>query len=196
MLLNFIELDSAKTDNKNLYSKKYFLIDCDITDSDNIISTLAKLPEFDFTLPTIIIAECLLVYLSKEISYHLLNKFTTNFKNLIFLEYDLVGANDNFGKEMVLNLLERNIRLAGYEDVPDIPTQTERLLQTGFTNAEVCDMLEYYNSHIDKKEKLRIEQLEFVDEFEEWNLLQKHACFGYGTKLQDEYEYLNNILKL
>ena len=57
-------------------------------------------------------------------------------------------------------------------------------------------MLEYYDKHIDVKEKHRIEHLEFVDEFEEWRLLQNHSCFGYGTKLEEKFEYINDELKM
>ena len=121
---------------------------------------------------------------------------TKNFKNLIFLEYDLVGAKDSFGKEMVNNLIERDVRLFGYEDTPDVKAQTERLIKCGFSKAECVDMLEFYNKFIDQAEKSRIESLEFVDEFEEWNLLQNHSCFAYGVKLDEKFEYLADLIKL
>lgn len=182
----------------NLYSKSkdYYILECDITNYNKLNEQLCSVPDFDFTSPTIIIAECLLVYLKKETTHQMLQNFTMNFKNLVFLLYDLVGANDNFGKEMVINLLDRDIKLFGYEDVPDVGTQIDRLLKTGFTKAEVCDMLEYYVHCIPLEERKRIEHLEFVDEFEEFNLLQNHACFGYGTKLEDKFDYLNDAVKI
>ena len=36
------------------------------------------------------------------------------------------------------------------------------------------------------EERKRIERLELMDEFEELNLLQKHACFGYASKCKND----------
>jgi hypothetical protein len=179
----------------SLYSKFYYLLQCDCTDYQEFNKILCSISDFDFSSPTIVISECLLVYLKKEVSYKMLHNMTNNFKNLIFLEYDLVGAEDNFGKEMIINLLERDIRLYGYEDCPNVESQRERLIKSGFLTAEVCDMLTYYEKIIPKLERAKIESKEFVDELEEWNLLQSHACFGYGIKLDQKYEFLSDLLK-
>ena len=36
------------------------------------------------------------------------------------------------------------------------------------------------------EERKRIERLELMDEFEELNLLQKHACFGFASKCKND----------
>ena len=197
-LKELLNLDGdSKVEKGNLLSKDYFLFECDITDNSAIDAKLCEIPNFDFTVPTIVLAECLLVYLKKETSYSILKNFTTIFKNIILLEYDLIGANDEFGKEMIHNLLEkRDIKLYGYEDVPDVHSQIERLKKTGFNQVEAYNMLEYYTNFLDINEKKRIEALEFVDEFEEWNLLQSHSCFGYGLKVEEKYSYLADIIKI
>jgi hypothetical protein len=35
-------------------------------------------------------------------------------------------------------------------------------------------MIKIYNELLDKKEKQRIEKLEYLDEFEEWNIIMGH----------------------
>lgn len=179
-----------------LTSQNYSLYECDVINYEQFNQIICSIKDFDCSNPTIIIAECLLVYLKKEVSENILVNITSTFKNAIFLEYDLVGAHDSFGKEMVYNLLDRDIKLSGFEDTPDVMSQIKRLIKTGFKQVEVYDMLEYYEKYVDKMEKSRIEHLEFVDEYEEWRLLQSHACFGYGTKLEANYDYLNSALKL
>jgi tRNA wybutosine-synthesizing protein 4 len=197
-----IETDKLKNDLQNenfrltTNTRDYFLIDCDIINIEKINEEFCKIPEFDYSVPTIVICECLLVYMKKDISINILQNLTNNFKNIILIEYDLIGSDDNFGKEMITNLLNRDIKLNGFEEVPDIKSQLERLLKSGFKTCQVLDMLEYYNKYIDSTEKRRIEKLELVDEYEEWNLLQMHSCFGYGTKLEDKFEFLNDVLEL
>jgi hypothetical protein len=118
------------------------------------------------------------------------------FKNILFLEYDLIGAFDPFGKEMIINLSERSIALCGYEDCPDEESHKNRYLETGFKYSEVIDCLNYYLKCISKEDKKAIEHLEFMDEFEEFNLLMKHSSFGYGIKVDDEYASVYDIIKI
>lgn len=84
----------------NLYSKSkdYYLLDCDLTKYEKLNDQLCSIPDFDFSSPTIIISEALLVYLEKETTYQLLQNFTKKFKILVFLLSDVVGTNDKFFK--------------------------------------------------------------------------------------------------
>lgn len=195
LIHNLLGDDAQIINGSNIISKDYSIIDCDLTDCDKLKEKFCELKLNPDDL-TILIAECLLVYIHKETTYKMLNEFTSYFSNLIFLQYDLIGAQDGFGQEMIENLLNREIKLFGYEEVPDIKAQTERLKHTGFKQFEVLDMLDYYSLCIATEERKYVEHLEMMDEFEEWNLMQQHACYGYGTKLENHFDYLNNILKL
>jgi len=145
-----------------------------------------KAINIDFTKPTIVLSECLLVYLDKSATIEVLKHINQSFKNVIFFLYDLIGPEDNFGKEMEINLADRNIRIPGFEQVPNCEAQTNRLLKSDFQVAKVVDMLDYYRHYVNKQELHRIEKLEFLDELEEFNLLQKHACFGVALKIEDK----------
>ena len=118
-------------------------------------------------------------------------------KNILFIEYDLIGAFDPFGKEMIFNLSERNIILAGYEELPDEESHVKRYLETGYSYSEVYNVLDYYNHYIDKNLKKHIESLELMDEFEEFNLLMSHSSIGYGLKIENsEYDNIKDLIKI
>ena len=178
-------------------SKDYNIITVDLTKvdstSDPIMEELAKL-KFDLSCPTILIAECLMVYIPRKITMNFLNVFTSNFKNLVFTFYDLINPHDPFGLEMLENLKIRNIKLNGIEETDSVEKQLSRLKELGFGVSECFDMNNFYNKHIDEKEKKRIEKLELFDEFEEFVLLQSHSCYGLGIKVETDYSCLNNIL--
>jgi hypothetical protein len=189
--------ESVTINQGSLYSHRYFILNCDVCKTEDLNTKLSEISGFNTGDLTIIISECLFVYLSKESTYLILQNFTQMFKDIVFLGYDLVGPEDSFGKEMIINLADRDIKLLGFEEVPDIYAQEERLLKCGFTEAEAVDMLTYYNKLMPQDERKRIEHLEFVDEFEEWNLIQSHSCFVYGSKLDDSsFEYIRDLLKL
>lgn len=193
---------SSDFDNKviiksgNLISDNYFVLNCDLLQVENLIERLKEI-KIDFSKPTIVLSECLLVYLEKNSTIDILKALNKNFKNSIFFLYDLIGPEDNFGKEMEINLSDRNIRIPGFEQVPDCISQKKRLLDSDFQFAKVVDMLDYYRHYIDKQELHRIEKLEFLDELEEFNLLQKHSCFGVAVKIEDkEFEDIKSKIDL
>ena len=139
----------------------------------------------------------MLVYLKVDDSLNLLNYFNKKFNNVILIEYEVINPFDEFGKRMKENLFERNCVLFGIEDSSDVNAHVNRFVKTGFNNAEVYDMLSLYDKIINKEEKLRVEKIEMMDEFEEWNLIQTHYCFGIGIKAVDkEHENLAIFMKL
>lgn len=176
-----------KIDKGNLISDKYNLLSCDISNVQQFSSLLEQNVEnLKFNDLTIIIAECLLVYIDKDKTIELLKYINSKFENVIFLGYDLINSNDNFGKEMIINLRDRNISIPSYEKIITNKDQEARLIQSGFINALSVDMLTYYNEFISLEDRKKIESIEYLDEFEEFNLLQKHCCFLIGEKLTND----------
>ena len=183
---------------KDIISDNYHLLSCDITNNSHfkktIESTISKEKLEDLT---IVICECLLVYIDRENTIDMLLTLKNLFPNLIVLEYDLIGAKDAFGREMIDNLKMRNIELKGYEEVPDIKSQIERLKESKLEQVEIVDLLFVYNKMLPKNERRRIDLLEMMDEFEEFNLLQQHACFGYGLAFKDnKFDKIKELVKL
>lgn len=195
-LSSIIDLNNTKIEKGDLLSKDYFLFNCDVSNVSKIHEKLSMIPNFDYSAPTIVIAEALLVYLNKESSYTLLKNLTSLFNNLIMLVYDIIGVKEDFGKIIINLLSEKGIQPIRYEGVSDVSSQIERLYNTGFKQVEFYNMLDYYNKFIDPEEIKRIESLEHVDNLEKWNFWQSFSCFGYGLKVEEKYNYLSDAIKI
>lgn len=171
-------------------SNNYHLIPCDITKISDLKKKLTSaIPSERLNDLTIVICECLLVYIEREITVDFITVIKSLFANIVLLEYDLTGANDGFGKEMVDNLKMRNIQLKGFKDVPEIKDQIERLKECNFEIVDFITLYDVYNKMLPHDERKRIDMLEMMDEFEEFDLLQRHACFGYGLSIKDTEKY-------
>ena len=68
---------------------------------------------------------------------------------------------------MVDNLKLRGIELGGFRDVPTLKEQVDRLKDVEMTQVE---MIEVYYKLIPIEERKRIDSLEMMDEFEEFEL--------------------------
>ena len=143
-------------------------------------------------------------------NYHLINcditnkkLFTETLNNIKTQENDLtiviceclIGPDDPFGKEMVDNLKTRDIYLKGFDDVKNINDQINRLKKLNFEDINIVDMYHVYFNVLPVEERKRIEKLELMDEFEELNLLQRHACFGFASKCKND-KFKNLINKM
>ena len=152
---------------KGIKNDNYYLLSCDITKNTKFKETIeSTIPKNKIDDLTIVICECLLVYIERETTIDMLLTLKNLFPNLIIIEYDLVGANDAFGKEMIDNLQMRNIELKGFVEVPDIKSQIERLKDCKMDQVEIVDLLYVYNKMVPRDERRRIDMLEMMDEFE------------------------------
>ena len=178
--------------NKN--KNNYHLINCDITNKKLFTETLKNIKTQENDL-TIVICECLLVYIEESVTIEMISCLTEKFSNIYLLEYDLIGPDDPFGKEMVDNLKTRDIYLKGFDDVKNINDQINRLKKLNFEDINIVDMYHVYFNVLPVEERKRIEKLELMDEFEELNLLQRHACFGFASKCKND-KFKNLINKM
>ena len=178
--------------NKN--KNNYHLINCDITNKKLFTETLNNIKTQENDL-TIVICECLLVYIEESVTIEMISCLTDKFSNMYLLEYDLIGPDDPFGKEMVDNLKTRDIYLKGFDDVKNINDQINRLKKLNFEDINIVDMYHVYFNVLPLEERKRIEKLELMDEFEELNLLQRHACFGFASKCKND-KFKNLINKM
>ena len=178
--------------NKN--KNNYHLINCDITNKKLFTETLNNIKTQENDL-TIVICECLLVYIEESVTIEMISCLTDKFSNMYLLEYDLIGPDDPFGKEMVDNLKTRDIYLKGFDYVKNINDQINRLKKLNFEDINIVDMYHVYFNVLPVEERKRIEKLELMDEFEELNLLQRHACFGFASKCKND-KFKNLINKM
>lgn len=162
-----------------LTSDSYFLLPVDLRDTASTISVLTG--NLDSSVPTLFISECVLVYLDRSHSDDLITHISQTFPNSAFLNYDIIEPNDIFGRTMLENLSYRNIHLRGVHAYPTVQSHISRF-RSHYERVQGFNMLEIYNSHLLPEEKQRVEKLEWMDEFEEWNLLLRHYVMVISCK--------------
>jgi len=134
------------------------------------------------SLPTLVIAECVLVYVAPDHSNALISWLATTFHNASIIIYDPIRPNDAFGRQMLINLDARGCPLLGILDAPTPEAQCQRLKTAGWTSgAECMDLYQVHNQCLDPGDRFRAERLEPLDEFEEWTLFMQHYCLVVGN---------------
>ena len=137
-------------------------------------------------LPTLILTECLLIYMRAEDTSEVLS-WTMDFfgaaGDLVYVNYEMINPNDQFGRMMVENLEARGCQLLGIHSCPNLEAQQQRIADLAssrsktLVHCESLSMSQIYSTKLnDEGEKARIERLEMFDEFKEWELLQGHYC--------------------
>lgn len=171
------------------------------------LATSSKvLPWVETDVPTLLISECCLIYLSPTDADAVLKYFTEMFPSttpLGIVIYEPIRPHDAFGRTMVANLTARGIHLQTLEANATLEMQKQRLKRFGFgapkredrdhsENGVIADTdeggvgaidLDYmWSSWVSDKEKDRVTELEWMDEVEEWVLLMKHYCVAWGWR--------------
>uniref|UniRef100_A0A8C9AD89 Leucine carboxyl methyltransferase 1 n=1 Tax=Prolemur simus TaxID=1328070 RepID=A0A8C9AD89_PROSS len=157
---------------EDLLPTKYFEVDFPMIVSRKL---------HNIKLPTLLVAECVLVYMTPEQSANLLKWAANSFETAMLINYEQVNMGDRFGQIMIENLRRRQCDLAGVETCKSLESQKERLLSTGWETASAVDMMELY-SRLPRAEVTRIESLEFLDEMELLEQLMQHYCLCWATK--------------
>ena len=132
-------------------------------------------------MPTLIFTECVLAYIDKKAIEALLDFLVQKFNCLALLDYDMVNPNDPFGKMMVYNFAQRGIPLVGINFFESLESIKGHYLKRHMT-CEIANMRTIYYKYLDQHEKQRIEKLEFLDELEEWWLVQEHYFISLSKK--------------
>ncbi|XP_043379945.1 leucine carboxyl methyltransferase 1 isoform X4 [Chelonia mydas] len=172
--------ESFLIDAHSLDSSRYAILAADLRDSSELDEKLKKF-NMDTQLPTLLIAECVLVYMTPQQSASLLKWAANTFQAAMFINYEQVNMADRFGQIMIENLQRRQCSLAGVEACKSLDSQRERLLLNGWETARAIDMMEVY-SYLPQADVKRIEGLEFLDEKELLEQLMQHYCICWAVK--------------
>jgi len=181
-----------------LHSHKYHLLPADLRLPPSEILGPMLSSEIDHTqgsildpsLPTLLLFECVLAYISPSASSQLLDWFIKFIQQspsgvLGCVVYEMFGLNDSFGRVMVDNLRERDILIPGVEPYPDLQSLPSRFLDAGFTAARALTLKEIRRAYIETSELERISKLEFLDEIEELDLVLAHYAISWGLFLEN-----------
>lgn len=163
---------------EELHAKDYHLVAGDIR---NISELDAKLTSFglDKNLPTIFIAECVLVYLHTEETEQILKWAGTSFRNAVFLNYEQVNMGDIFGQVMINNLKSRHCDLKGALACPTLESQVERFERLSWGKGNALDMSTVYQN-LPYEDRTRIERIEMLDEIDLFYQLSSHYCISWA----------------
>lgn len=168
--------------NTEIHLENYHLISADLRNSNDLDSKL-KVCNINFNQPTLVIAECVLVYMSLEHSSNLLKYLANNFQQIGFLNYEQCNLTDKFGDIMMANMEARECKLQGTEACSSLDSQLKRFVTNGFDDkyTQVITMSDFYRNKMDRLERQRIESIEFLDETELLFQLMDHYCVGIAS---------------
>jgi O-methyltransferase involved in polyketide biosynthesis len=135
--------------------------------------------ELDPSFPTLLLIECVFMYLPSQESKTLLEHLATRLKHATMVAYEPILGQDPFGR-----MMEQNLKQAGVAS-PDSCLLTDRFLEkqldkfvnSGFETAVACDMFSAYETILTAQQRSHANQCELLDEIEEWMLIMRHYCF-------------------
>uniref|UniRef100_A0AC34RC35 Leucine carboxyl methyltransferase 1 n=2 Tax=Panagrolaimus sp. JU765 TaxID=591449 RepID=A0AC34RC35_9BILA len=193
MLPLFFSKNIEECHHSDLHGGDYHLLGADIRQIQELEQKLDT-THLDITLPTLILAECVFVYMVPEKSAEVIKYFADKFPTCGFLNYEQVNVVDKFGQVMVENLKERGIMLPGLPVCENLDSQKDRFFENGFTDVEAWTVLDIYRNYLNKDEVKRIEAIERLDEKELLTQLLEHYSFVYAFKdTTEEHEALSKI---
>lgn len=161
---------------------------------DDETETTVNLPGIDSALPTLLISECCLIYLSPTSADAVIDYFS----QLLFppttplglIIYEPIRPDDAFGKTMVSNLAARGIQLQTLHKYASLPAQRQRFVDHGLGMGQGAVDIDFiWNWWIGEAEKERVAALEMMDEIEEWRLLAQHYCVAWGWRDGEERSF-------
>ncbi|KAI1092718.1 leucine carboxyl methyltransferase [Rostrohypoxylon terebratum] len=133
-------------------------------------------------VPTVLISECCLCYLDPAEAQGVIQYFAEKIPNLAIILYEPINPDDSFGKQMVSNLAARRIRMPTLDAYQDSTKQFFRLKEAGFDSVKTSTIKDIWQRWIAEGEKERVDNLEGLDEVEEWNLLADHYIVARGWR--------------
>ncbi|KAF7408450.1 hypothetical protein HZH66_002987 [Vespula vulgaris] len=160
----------------DLHAANYHLVGTDLRDIYELDKKLTQ-AEVNFNLPTMFLAECVLVYIDTSAASTLLKWLAVTFPNSIFVSYEQVNMKDKFGQVMLSNLRSRGCLLAGVKDCETLETQQRRFTVNGWEGSNAWTMVEVYDSLLET-DRIRIEHIEMLDERELLIQLLQHYCIA------------------
>lgn len=165
----------------------YTILPADLRDTTQLNTQLHLLFDrqiLDCSLPTLVLSECVLIYMTADHSSSLLNYLSTTFSRCcLFVNFEQINMNDRFGQIMIENLKQRSCHLVGIDSCQSLESQSKRYLNANFTSTGGMTLNEFYRNYLDAREKQRIESIDGgLDEKELLEQLFEHYCFSWAFR--------------
>lgn len=180
-LLSSFKIECTSDTASASISPFYHILPTDLRDIEQLQHTVLNTAGIDPFLPTFILAECVLVYMTSAEGSSLLSWLASTFSSSSAIAvYEQINPNDPFGHQMMINTRQRGCPLIGIQE--SLGAWELRLTQVaGWERADAKSMRQLYACGVDGEEMRRIRSLEIFDEFEEWDLIQDHYCVALGV---------------
>ncbi|KAJ2940780.1 hypothetical protein O0L34_g14893 [Tuta absoluta] len=163
-----------------LHADGYHLVGCDLRVLSDVRRALAA-ARVAPDAPTLVLSECVLVYLRPEPAAALLRHLAATFPRLALVIYEQCSLGDKFGEVMARNLAARGCALAGDWQQESPAAQAARLRALGFDAARAWDMDAVWRALPDD-DRARVDALEMLDERELLTQLHKHYALAVATR--------------
>jgi tRNA wybutosine-synthesizing protein 4 len=155
--------------------------------AEDLIATLLQQCGMKPHAPTLIITECVQMYLPVTAVDDLMRSFLANdaMTNVCICSYEPILQSDAFGSVMETNLRNSHLLtddaacvLLQRRTIADLLTA---LQAAGATLGVASDMKTAYETVLTKSQQDRARRCEFLDELEEWHLIMQHYCLIVAT---------------
>ncbi|KAF4966948.1 hypothetical protein FSARC_5433 [Fusarium sarcochroum] len=141
-----------------------------------------SLPGLRTDIPTLLLSECCLCYLTVAEASDVINFFSSRISSLATVIYEPIRPDDAFGKMMISNLAARRIQMPTLKTYPTPEDQRARMSKAGFEVVHHMTIENIWQTWVPPEEKQRVDFLEGLDEVEEWKLLAAHYIVVWASK--------------
>ncbi|KAM7535491.1 hypothetical protein Aperf_G00000102126 [Anoplocephala perfoliata] len=137
-------------------------------------------PQLSTDLPTLFLAECVLVYIPTKSTNALLSTLSSNFSQAALLNYEQVNMLDKFGEIMRSHFRDKSCELPGLDACGSLEGQIARFKNAGWMEVRAWTINDVFNA-LPPEAVRRISRVEMLDDTEITQQLYHHYCIVLAT---------------
>lgn len=179
---SLVDYDAAKDPADTIHSRYYHLVPCDLRDTRTLSQELEKIEGFDYTVPTLVLSECVITYIPTTDADTIIKWSSDRFTDSLFVLYEQINPDDAFARQMLKHFKKLDAAIHAIHSYPRLEDQIQRLLKLGYDTSVAYDMNDLWYRIIDNEERRRIKEIEWFDEYEEWNVKCRHYFVSIGCR--------------
>lgn len=135
-------------------------------------------PRFDPAKPTLVLAECILMYLPLN-AVHRILQYYSSLPSVEFVAFDPICGTDQFGQKMAENLQEYGVDDESFRELVNNEALAQRFKSCGFKSVCIRHLLDLETGSdslhlVPQDARAQLQAKAALDEYEEWMLLARH----------------------